>query len=29
MACGCLADAPNHRLALHLYVTVFIRDSDP
>lgn len=28
MACGCLADAPNHWLALHLYVTVFTRDSD-
>lgn len=23
MVCGCLADAPNHWLALHLYVTDF------
>lgn len=28
MVCGCLADAPNHWLALYLYVTVFTRDSD-
>lgn len=28
MARGCLADAPNHRQALHLYVTVFTRDLD-
>lgn len=28
MVCGCLADAPNHWLGLHSYVTVFTRDSD-